>query len=735
MSIILPIEHKCVNNYFTEIDAELRLIDSLPFDFRRRLIEIAADRCRKAGHGLPQQMPDVATLRRAMDRPRLPDGWIAASKAMERATTRGPIWKPATPSPKLQAWYDFEIDGFFNYLNQRNAWEAVAVWHPLATGAAAFMAAMCPAEGSPAHPRSRGCRLMARTDDANQMAETLAEERKAIQQIMADLSPETALTPDMLRQRDPKYWRRILKKEAMAARQYWQWALGAACAGGKEYCADFTFQSWQERRAAGKAFALAHQAQAPDGTVVSLARIKDAHERGRLVALYAQTQGMEAMADRFGLVPLFLTLTLPGRFHPHPTSKTFLDREWTPREGPRTAWTRLQGDWALLRAHLHNHGVDTFGLRVAEPHKDGCPHLHALIWVRPSDVMTVYRCMAGIFPERPRRKNGAGRPIPDQPIRDGSGRPVVQAKLVIIRDRKGAPRIRKEKDGAGVPLDEDRRRQMAVARAKRNLPDAATPTSYVMKYILTTVADVAVDEAEAAGFRASDKASSANRVRAQMSEMGVRRFALVGMHGYQKIWQRVYAANDDLLATMPERARRAHEKMMEASEAAAQSKQHKSEGRPDDSRRFRREAGEQWANAIQEMGALKTFGGEDGDAGRLRGSYEEALTEYGDMCRRWIGFHDDATGEEWVAPRWTIRPAKNVDRINGANVLTVSDNYPRGAATSDPPPPQSGPPRPPPNCLSTPQLTLAEIRALNLNGRAAQASIGTVADNLSQLPF
>ena len=79
---------------------------------------------------------------------------------------------------------------------------------------------------------------------------------------------------------------------------------------------------------------------------------------------------------------LFLTLTLPSRFHPVKLGsggRPFPNKKYqgaTPRDGQ--LW--LRDKWAKTRAALAREGVRMYGLRVAEPHHDATPHWHALIW-------------------------------------------------------------------------------------------------------------------------------------------------------------------------------------------------------------------------------------------------------------------------------------------------------------------------------------------------------------------
>ena len=49
---------------------------------------------------------------------------------------------------------------------------------------------------------------------------------------------------------------------------------------------------------------------------------------------------------------------------------------------PRDAQQWLCAMWARARAKLARLGVTMYGFRVAEPHHDGCPHWHALIWFK-----------------------------------------------------------------------------------------------------------------------------------------------------------------------------------------------------------------------------------------------------------------------------------------------------------------------------------------------------------------
>lgn len=91
----------------------------------------------------------------------------------------------------------------------------------------------------------------------------------------------------------------------------------------------------------------------------------------------------ETFAARNGYLGVFLTLTVPGCFHvktlkngravPNPRYSGA-----TPAEGQE--W--LLAKWAKVRAGIAYRGIAAYGLRMVEPHHDGTPHWHVLLWVR-----------------------------------------------------------------------------------------------------------------------------------------------------------------------------------------------------------------------------------------------------------------------------------------------------------------------------------------------------------------
>ena len=101
--------------------------------------------------------------------------------------------------------------------------------------------------------------------------------------------------------------------------------------------------------------------------------------RGELMTRIA---GFEAVAKSAGHLGLFVTVTAPSRYHAR-----LSDGRENPRYGggsPRDAQASLCAAWARARAAIKRAAIALYGFRVVEPHHDGTPHWHMLVFA-PAD--------------------------------------------------------------------------------------------------------------------------------------------------------------------------------------------------------------------------------------------------------------------------------------------------------------------------------------------------------------
>lgn len=100
--------------------------------------------------------------------------------------------------------------------------------------------------------------------------------------------------------------------------------------------------------------------------------------------LMVRCRGCEDIGNELGLQGLFLTLTTPAKYHNSYKKGGFIGH-WN-GASPRDAQAYLTNVWAKIRAKLGRKEIRWFGVRVAEPHHDGTPHWHLLIWAKPEQV-------------------------------------------------------------------------------------------------------------------------------------------------------------------------------------------------------------------------------------------------------------------------------------------------------------------------------------------------------------
>ncbi len=115
-------------------------------------------------------------------------------------------------------------------------------------------------------------------------------------------------------------------------------------------------------------------------TLQGLADLSVSNPKVRRAELMTRLHGFETVAGLLGHEPEFYTMTTPSRMHairadglPNPNYDGT-----TPAEANQY----LAHLFALTRSKLARDGIRIYGFRVAEPHHDGTPHWHYLIYAR-----------------------------------------------------------------------------------------------------------------------------------------------------------------------------------------------------------------------------------------------------------------------------------------------------------------------------------------------------------------
>lgn len=126
-------------------------------------------------------------------------------------------------------------------------------------------------------------------------------------------------------------------------------------------------------------------------TLAELAALGTANKAIRRGELMTRIRGFEEIAQDLRHVGVFATLTCPSKYHGVLSGSGETNPKYTAFgcPTPRQAQAYLVDVWARTRAALHRAGIRAYGFRIAEPHHDGCPHWHMLMFV-PADQKERY---------------------------------------------------------------------------------------------------------------------------------------------------------------------------------------------------------------------------------------------------------------------------------------------------------------------------------------------------------
>ncbi|RBO83410.1 replication endonuclease [Marinomonas aquiplantarum] len=159
------------------------------------------------------------------------------------------------------------------------------------------------------------------------------------------------------------------------------WALGKAekqAANNKAF-----LDGWEAVNDLGQSFTLAE---------LSKKGVSDPDNR--FAEMVVRAKGMEEIADELGHDGWFITLTCPSKYHPISRGKRNLKFWRAGSPSVRTAQKYLNLVWRRFRSWCNRHEIPFYGLRTVEPHHDGCPHWHLMLWTDPKHSNDFLRAFA-----------------------------------------------------------------------------------------------------------------------------------------------------------------------------------------------------------------------------------------------------------------------------------------------------------------------------------------------------
>lgn len=256
-------------------------------------------------------------------------------------------------------------------------WDAAKLLRDLGAQAQAWH--FCPP--LPADPRHTARKLLGRQ---------LTDEERA------DMDPavekfEGAAASLLVRLLDESWWQRKINRAWAIYCELIAILTGQVRKGVSPYASANAVREFTQRKAAQRAWMAGMSAVNEElGQEIDLAdaiMASVANPEIRRHELMVRMRGFEDMAQEQGKLGLFLTLTAPSSYHAwrqgsKDKSKTYQNDDFngsTPTDTNRL----LCKQWARFRAALAREGIMAFGFRVVEPHHDGTPHWHCLLFINP----------------------------------------------------------------------------------------------------------------------------------------------------------------------------------------------------------------------------------------------------------------------------------------------------------------------------------------------------------------
>ncbi|NRB24058.1 replication endonuclease [Shewanella sp.] len=218
------------------------------------------------------------------------------------------------------------------------------------------------------------------------------ETRKNEGEFDADPTMYNMIAGAIARLTDEAWWLRKLERSYRQYQEHAAIVTGKVRAGVSAYVSHHCLKDYKQRKLAAAAWLKEMQVVNEElGLEMSLAdavAASVANPENRRAELMVRMRGFEDVAEETGFVGEFYTWTAPSRFHSWKKSKKGPSYANGKYQGanPKDTQAYLCGQWAKARAKLAREEIELFGFRVVEPHHDGTPHWHLLLFIRPDQL-------------------------------------------------------------------------------------------------------------------------------------------------------------------------------------------------------------------------------------------------------------------------------------------------------------------------------------------------------------
>lgn len=188
------------------------------------------------------------------------------------------------------------------------------------------------------------------------------------------------------RMKDEVWWRRGIRRSHARRVEHAAIRIGSVHKGAQLYVSDDNLNRRRQQKARNRALLETLVAISDEGDtqeLIALVNHSNANPRIRRAEFMVRIAGFEQLANELGCHGVFLTITCPARFHPILSATGERNPKYDDST-PHDAQQWLTRNWKRIRSAWSRHHIQPFGFRIAEPHHDGTPHWHLLLFIAAS---------------------------------------------------------------------------------------------------------------------------------------------------------------------------------------------------------------------------------------------------------------------------------------------------------------------------------------------------------------
>jgi len=195
-----------------------------------------------------------------------------------------------------------------------------------------------------------------------------------------------------------KFWRKKLRKLRGDRAEFVARELREVSAKKSLYCSDISLNYRRCQKANSRQFLESRTAVNElnqEFTLAQLAELSPSNPLIRRIELINRLKGFEVLAKSFDHDAVFITLTAPSRYHRMTkivvngrVVKAVPNKKYDGSD-PKDAQKHLLKVWAKIMAKFGRLDVRPYGFRIAEPHHDGTPHHHFLLFASSQNIKII----------------------------------------------------------------------------------------------------------------------------------------------------------------------------------------------------------------------------------------------------------------------------------------------------------------------------------------------------------